>query len=355
MPAIQALPTLLSRATARVALCALGLAAIAGAARAQTGGDPNPPADCAGVANKVEINPLAFTFVPAEVTVQPGEKVCWTWSGSHPHNVQADNGSFDSGSPASSGLFQVTFDTPGSYGYYCFVPGGPGGGMRGRVIVAGGTPPAAPTAPTELRAAGISPSAVRLTWRDTSTSEQSFRIERQDPGGGFVEIASVGAGVQTFDDTGLQPDTVHLYRLRARNAGGNSAYTDVDAGATDGPAVACVPSATTLCLGGTRFTVQAKFRHDGGNGDALAVPVPSAPDSGLFTFFGASNLELLVKALDACVDPYDRYWVFLAATTNVEVMVTVRDTSNGRTWAWFNPLGRPAPPVQDTEAFDTCP
>ena len=45
------------------------------------------------------------------------------------------------------------------------------------------------------------------------------------------------------------------------------------------------------------------------------MPIPSAPDSGLFYFFGASNLEMLIKVLNAC-GLNDRYWVFFAATTN---------------------------------------
>lgn len=35
--------------------------------------------------------------------------------------------------------------------------------------------------------------------------------------------------------------------------------------------------------------------------------------------------------------------------------VVVTDTQTGRTRSYFNPFDRPAPPVQDTDAFPTCP
>ena len=85
------------------------------------------------------------------------------------------------------------------------------------------------------------------------------------------------------------------------------------------------------------------------------VPLPSAPDSGLFYFFAPSNIEMLIKVLNACVPPFNRYWVFFAATTNVEFGVVVTDTQNGKTRAYYNPLNRTAPPVQDVDAFATCP
>ena len=77
-------------------------------------------------------------------------------------------------------------------------------------------------------------------------------------------------------------------------------------------------------------------------------------DSDVMWFFNASNLEILIKVLNACT-VNNRYWVFFAATTNVEFGLTVTDTQSGKIKTYFNPLGRAAPPVQDTSAFATCP
>src|SRR5215211_648213 len=45
------------------------------------GGDPNPSSGCTGVQAKITISGGGITFSPASVTVDPGQPVCWTWSG----------------------------------------------------------------------------------------------------------------------------------------------------------------------------------------------------------------------------------------------------------------------------------
>jgi plastocyanin len=98
------------------------------------GGDPTAQPNCAGVQAKVIVRDSSFS-VPV-VTIDPGQPVCWTWTGTEAmHNVKADNGSFTSGMPDTKGNFQVTFNTPGTYGYYCQVHGSLTAGMRGTVIV----------------------------------------------------------------------------------------------------------------------------------------------------------------------------------------------------------------------------
>ncbi len=122
-----------------------------------------------------------------------------------------------------------------------------------------------------------------------------------------------------------------------------------------GSSSTCVPDATTLCLNGGRFRVQGVFRTAANQtGPFMAQPVATAPDSGLFWFFSANNLEMLIKVLNGCAFN-SRYWVFFAAGTNVEFTLTVTDTQNGSTKTYSNPLNIAAAPVQDTNAFATCP
>lgn len=103
------------------------------------GGDPNTSPGCPGVEAKITIRGSGLSFSPAVVTVDPGQPVCWTWSGTTAeHTIKADDGSFTSGPPATQNTFQRTFNTPGTFGYYCQVHGSPTGGMRGTVIVRGG-------------------------------------------------------------------------------------------------------------------------------------------------------------------------------------------------------------------------
>ncbi len=115
----------------------------------------------------------------------------------------------------------------------------------------------------------------------------------------------------------------------------------------------CVANATTLCLESNRFAVTAAFRTaTGSSGSGTAVALTS--DTGYFWFFGADNVEVVLKVLNACsFTPY--HWVFAAGLTNVEVTLTVTDTQTGVIKQYQNPLDTPFQPRQDTTAFQTCP
>lgn len=118
-----------------------------------------------------------------------------------------------------------------------------------------------------------------------------------------------------------------------------------------GPACAGTPNA--LCLGG-RFLVEAVWETPtgvAGAGNATAL----TGDTGYFWFFDQDNVEVLVKVLDACGDPYDRFWVFAAGLTDVEVALTVTDTQTGAVREYHNPQSTAFVPVQDIDAFATCP
>jgi hypothetical protein len=115
----------------------------------------------------------------------------------------------------------------------------------------------------------------------------------------------------------------------------------------------CVTDAFTLCLQGGRFAVTAGWEtSEGFTGPGRAVPVTS--DTGYFWFFAAGNVEVVVKLIDACVPPYDRYWAFASGLTNVFVRLLITDTVTGAQRYYDNPQGRSFEPILDTDAFATC-
>jgi streptogramin lyase len=118
-------------------------------------------------------------------------------------------------------------------------------------------------------------------------------------------------------------------------------------------ATTCVADATTLCLNNGRFRVRADWRtRDGSNGQGRGVALTS--DSGYFWFFDAANVEVVVKVLNGCGSS-SRYWTFAGGLTDVNVILTVTDTQTGVIKTYTNPLGTPFQPIQDTDAFATCP
>lgn len=213
-----------------------------------------------------------------------------------------------------------------------------------------------PTAPTNLQAHAHSTTEVMLTWNDSS-GETGYRIERKTLGGTFQEVATAAANSTSAIVGGLTPATFYTFRIRAENGTGFSGYSNEVGVATNAAPAPCVESSTTLCLNNSRFQVDVDWKAPGAQAvPATAIPLEFAPESGLFYFSSPSNIEMLVKVLNACVPALgNKYWVFYAATTNVEFTLTVTDTQTGVVKVYFNPQNQPASPVQDTSAFATCP
>ena len=78
-----------------------------------------------------DVSVVDFAFEPGTVTVPAGATVTWTNTGSRPHTVSADDGSFDSGRLDPGEQFSQTFDQPGTFAYHCgFHPE-----MQGSIVV----------------------------------------------------------------------------------------------------------------------------------------------------------------------------------------------------------------------------
>ena len=99
------------------------------------------------------------------------------------------------------------------------------------------TAPAGLAAPTGLTATATSSSQISLTWQDNATNESGYKIEVCATQGctSFWQQAQVGANVRTYNHTGLGPGSTYSYRVRAFNASGNSAYSNVVEMFTPGP------------------------------------------------------------------------------------------------------------------------
>jgi plastocyanin len=104
-----------------------------------------------------------LSFAPSSVTIHTGDSVLWMWSSSGPYgsghsstsgSPGMPNGLWDSGILKQGATFMHTFNTAGSFSYYCTVHGACCG-MVGTVNVSNSTPTPTPTA-TPLRLGNIS-------------------------------------------------------------------------------------------------------------------------------------------------------------------------------------------------------
>jgi hypothetical protein len=167
-------------------------------------------------------------------------------------------------------------------------------------------------------------------------------------GGAGLRALSARHGALLFSDGG--PASIHwqspiVVGGRVYVADGNGklwAYVPVAAST-------CVADGTTLCLRGGRFQVRAAWQTaDGKTGDGQAVALTA--DTGYFWFFNSANIEVVTKVLNGC-GLGNHFWVFAGGLTDVRVVITVTDTSNGAQRVYQNAQGTAFAPLQDTVAF----
>lgn len=90
----------------------------------------------AGVARAASVSMQDNVFVPANITVAPGETITFTNDGNNPHTATSDDGAFDTGTVNAGGSGSISIASPGTYPYFCRFHGAAGGiGMAGVITV----------------------------------------------------------------------------------------------------------------------------------------------------------------------------------------------------------------------------
>ena len=112
-----------------------------------SGATSPPPPGGGGAGGPVSIDVGDRIYRPASVTVSPGTTITWRNIDDRPHTVTDRAGSFDSGIFDTGGTYTRTFDTPGTFQYFCTLHPD----MVGTVSVTGSDggapPPPAPAPP----------------------------------------------------------------------------------------------------------------------------------------------------------------------------------------------------------------
>ncbi len=210
-----------------------------------------------------------------------------------------------------------------------------------------------PNPPTLVTAEALSTSEIEVAWSGGSANVTSYEVEERSAGGEFAPIATLPSSASSLVVESLPEATFREYRVRGRNGQGPSPYSPTAGATTNGTVGPCNVDAETLCLNQERFQVTSSFETGAGvtgNGQRGEI----TDDTGYFWFFQDTNVEIVIKVLGAC-GINSRYWVFAGGLTNVEAVLTVVDKQTGEANTYFNPQGAPFQPIQDTDAFETCP
>jgi hypothetical protein len=88
------------------------------------------------------------------------------------------------------------------------------------------TPLVVPAAPSNLTARAVSDTEIDLTWSSHSWNETAFEIWMQGAAG-WIRLGTVPAGHTAEPITGLAPGTTFSFMVRALNATGASAFSNV--------------------------------------------------------------------------------------------------------------------------------
>lgn len=212
----------------------------------------------------------------------------------------------------------------------------------------------APSAPTSLQATPATSTSIQLTWNDNASDETSYVVEmRPTTSGAYAPIATLAANATSYTATGLTALTSYTFRVKAHNNFGDSG-TSNEAAATTLANVPTCSDPNALCLAANRFSVTATFDTVGGL-HGTGQPIRLTADTGYFWFFAATNVEVVIKVLDACgFTARPAFWVFASGLTDVHVAITVTDLTSGQSHVFVNPIRTPFQPIQDTETFQTC-
>ena len=185
-----------------------------------------------------------------------------------------------------------------------------------------------------------------ITVTDTVTGEERIYQNAQGNLASVADTAAfpLGAAASTGSSA--------LEEALARETASFEALTGMfapDAARSSAAAAPCAMTTTALCLTANRFRVEVEWhaRHLGTSGVGQAVPLTT--DTGYFWFFQSSNVELVIKVLDARSFS-GHFWVFYGALSNVEYTIRVTDTLTGNVKVYFNPQDHLAS-VADTAAF----
>src|SRR3989344_500146 len=125
-------------------------------------------------------------FTPSSITITAGESVVWTNTDTMPHTVTSNTNAFNSGTLQPSATYSQTFNTPGTYQYYCAFHSG----MVGTITVLPATTQPPPTS--------SSPAPSSSTIADLQAQIQALllRVQQlQQQTGGVVPAPVPGAPV----------------------------------------------------------------------------------------------------------------------------------------------------------------
>jgi hypothetical protein len=204
-----------------------------------------------------------------------------------------------------------------------------------------------PAAPSNLAASPISSTQIGLTWTDNSNNETGFIVEARVGNSGFAQVGdAVPANVTSVTVNGAVAGVTYTFRVKARNASGDSAYTSEASATTSSGPSTCSPSSTVVCLLDGRFRVSIAFINAFATppapGNFLGAKLAAGsqnPDVATFGISSAQAIEAVVRIQDTRPFGLNRFDVYYGGLTDLEYTVSVTDVQKGVTRTYLKAPG----------------
>jgi len=166
--------------------------------------------------------------------------------------------------------------------------------------------------PSNLSATTINQLQIKLTWRDNSSNEESFLIERRNDRNEFREIAVVVANNTDFTDTGLNSNTTYDYRVQAVNDYENSDFSNVASARTGAP----MPAPSNLTAN-TVNRLQIRLDWQDNSTDEKSFKIERSLNGSSFTEV-AGVLNNITDYTDPRLNPNTTYYYRVQAVNDLE-------------------------------------
>ncbi|HET6385284.1 MAG TPA: fibronectin type III domain-containing protein [Armatimonadota bacterium] len=237
--------------------------------------------------------------------------------------------------------------TRGTTYYYVVTANGVGGESANSNEVSV-TPPNPPAPAASVTATANSSTLITVAWTDTTGDATSFKLERMTAGGSFTVIATLGADVRSYQDSGLKASTTYTYKVIASNPGGDAAEPNPTASATTLTAPAAPMNLTATAVSGT----QVNLIWTDTAGDATSFEVEREISGGTFAQIATVGANARSYS-DTTVSPNMSYVYRVRAVntagpsdySNLATVMTGTDQIKGTVTVSAGVVSSPAPGV----------
>ncbi len=180
--------------------------------------------------------------------------------------------------------------------------------------------PVAPAAPDNLLATAVSNSKVEITWSNVA-NETGYELYRSSNNNStYVFLASLNANITSYTDSSLFSNAIYYYKIRSKNIGGFSGYSNEDSAKTRNN----IPVITAIDNQFMRFgtNLQLNVQAVDADPEVLNISVTGLP--GFANFVSTGNGLGTINITNAVLGVYN------------DITVTVTDQNGGEHAVSFN-------------------